>query len=98
MRKAGDTKILGTNRLNEMDGATKQTPTDRIQDALEEKGYRPLRRHGIQGANTVAFTLYSNRSTVLILQEYGTGGCELYKPVTDSIDIQKTIDAIPEAK
>lgn len=86
--------------------ATTKTALDSMQAGLREKGYRTLVRHEVkqsgatylQERRILAFTLYTNGRTVLVLQEHAGGGCELYKPVVDTLSIAETIAAIPEAE
>jgi|GEM_PF-6480539 len=81
-----------------------RTATDTVIDGLHAKGYRslvryPTDRRGFEHQTnpTVAFTLYTNGSHVLVLQEYKDGGCELYRTVCEVLGVDNMINAIPTA-
>jgi hypothetical protein len=82
-----------------MTGTQKRTATDNIDAALIDKGYRRIARHGVQrDPLTVAFTLYQGQDNAILLQEYVDGGCEVWQPLSASISIEDTVNAIPEVK
>lgn len=96
---------MATRKAPPRRAATEERPRrsalDQIQKALRERGYRqlshfPTRKQDQHGNDpVVAFMLYTNGRTVLTLQEHRSGGCELYKPVTESLGVAETINGIP---
>ena len=75
-----------------------RTAIAQIRSALIDKGYRVLSilTPKEQDSYTREFICYAKGQTVLFVQIYRDGGCEVWKPLTDSIRIQDTIDALPD--
>ena len=71
---------------------------DQIVNALIQRGYRTLAEYPIRHTapgNVRAFRMYTDGVHVLCLQLFKSGGWGLYKPVSDSLDIEANIEAIP---
>lgn len=67
-----------------------------IREALLEKGYRLISYMDIQHqTHARAFQLYVKGNQQILVELYTNGGCEVWKPVAESSNIQETIDAIP---
>ena len=76
--------------------AWRRTAASQIHRALLEKGYMPLQTIvPAESGHTLEVRFYGKEGSVLVMQVWEDGGCELFKPCTDSISIQETIDAIP---
>lgn len=79
-------------------------PTEKIEDrslpirqALREKGYRVY--HTItpkeRDTYTREFIVYGKGTSLIMVQCYSDGGCEVWKPLVDSNSVEETLDALP---
>lgn len=79
---------------------TTQPITDRsvpIRQALLDKGYRLISYMDLKHpTHAGAFLLYVRGNHQILVEQYQDGGCEVWKTVTNSNNVQETIDAIPE--
>jgi hypothetical protein len=74
-----------------------QDRSAKIRQALLEKGYRVLNVITPKAGQSHSgeFILYAKGSRVLLMEIFADGGCEVWKPLVDSVSIQETIDALP---
>jgi hypothetical protein len=69
----------------------------RIRQALLEKGYRVLNVITPKAGQSHSgeFILYAKGSRTVLMEIFADGGCEVWTPITESISIEETINALP---
>lgn len=82
-----------------MGDKTQPNPTEQIREALGDRQYRFLSSIEVRKHNYIrGFEYYSNGKITLVLELHANGGCELYKPINESLRIDDTIASIPKTE
>ncbi len=75
------------------------TATRQIEQALLNAGYHEVTQLDVTQRSSKRITdfgVYVKNDQTVLLERHTDGGCEVYAPVTKSLSIRETIDAIME--